>query len=1188
MMTVSKISSAGGAADYFTKDGFGDVLGSDKEPLAGEYYTSGTDTGAAQWHGKLASELGLDKVESKEQFNDMLSGKLPSGEQLPAGPTGERTAGWDATFSAPKSVSIQALVAGDERVIKAHDEAVKEALNKLEERTSTRVKEDGKVSRVDTGKLAIATFRHDTNRNLDPQLHTHAAIMNVTKTEDGKYRSIESKDIYRAQKEIGEDYRRSLADKLEKAGYQLEKTHDEKGFNFEIKGVPEQIRKDMSSRSGEVEKALEERGLTRETASAKEKELATLDTRKPKETPANRQELQKEWQQQTAEQGFDPKALAEEAKARAAEPGHAEKVEAAKQADAITETKRSIEKLSETRAVIVEREIIQDVKERTSLTDDQIKSALDKHEKTGAIESRQTHDKYTDKAAKAYTTKSQVDVEKQLIASTQRLTNPNSERNKNAAIMSEKKADAVVEKASKDAEKAGFKMTEEQKSALKGVLSDKQQMHVVQGLAGTAKTTSVLKNATAAMQKAGHTVTAAAPTVSASTKLQSETQADKSKTLQGLIAERGMESLLRKDGGRDFHKTMTKAQKSAQSKADRYEKAASRLEKMASDKTVLGINATTSAGSQEIKDAMRDPLEKRDNSALAAIERGRTEGYAMRTSSGEILTRNDFSGKIDGKWGASWDKASLADRAVGAALGEGVAKDLQAKAAEYRAKAEEYKKEAQQIADAKAGKSKEVIVLDEAGMADAKQTAALQAYAERTGTRIIATGDDKQHGSVGAGEAFSQTKEATKAAGGKVHELTDIKRQQNEQLKSAVNASVQGKISEALNKIEKGGGSVREIADRGERREQIAKDYAALTDAQRDKTIVVDPSKESGKKLTESIRDKLKESGELKREKSYETYESKGLESSEYKYADRYEAGDVLRDTKSGEAIGTVKSVDLTKNTVTFDTKNGEKTLNARDINSRRSELVTKQETNFAVGDRVRANTATSLGDKGSSGRVVGHSKDGLKVQDEAGKTHTISHDQVKDMTHNYVTTSHKSQGQTVDRAMINMDSKQTNLANRQTAYVAVSRAKFEAHIYTDQKEALAQTVEKNTGVTQTAVDVKEAVQQDKQQDKQQDQTAKMTRNDSVTSRDNAVKEQKTEMQKTQDSSYQRSETDKSADRSESSYKRSETDMSAERSEKSAQQEQKQEQQEIEQSGGFDRQDDRANDKDDDRSSDRR
>jgi conjugative relaxase-like TrwC/TraI family protein len=150
MMTVSKISSAGGAADYFTKDGFGDVLGSDKESLAGEYYTSGTDAGAAQWHGKLADELGLDKVESKEQFNDMLSGKLPNGEELPVGPTGERSAGWDATFSAPKSVSIQGLVGGDERVIKAHDEAVKEALDKFEERASTRVKTNGEVEHVNS------------------------------------------------------------------------------------------------------------------------------------------------------------------------------------------------------------------------------------------------------------------------------------------------------------------------------------------------------------------------------------------------------------------------------------------------------------------------------------------------------------------------------------------------------------------------------------------------------------------------------------------------------------------------------------------------------------------------------------------------------------------------------------------------------------------------------------------------------------------------------------------------------------------------------------------------------------------------------------------------------------------------------------------------------------------------------
>ena len=94
----------------------------------------------------------------------------------------EHRAGWDATFSAPKSVSLTALVGGDDRVREAHRNAVTTALSELERYTQARI--GGNNPAETTGKFVAAKFEHDTARPVDgyaaPQLHTHAVIFNIT------------------------------------------------------------------------------------------------------------------------------------------------------------------------------------------------------------------------------------------------------------------------------------------------------------------------------------------------------------------------------------------------------------------------------------------------------------------------------------------------------------------------------------------------------------------------------------------------------------------------------------------------------------------------------------------------------------------------------------------------------------------------------------------------------------------------------------------------------------------------------------------------------------------------------------------------------------------------------------------------------------------------------------------------
>src|ERR1700761_8698037 len=187
MLTISKPLSAGQAQTYHAK-----------EFTAAEqnYWKQGGEI-EGEWHGKLAAEFGLAGACSAEDFSRLSEGQNPeTGERLVRhhkvqeyqGEDGktvtpvQHRAGWDATFSAPKSVSLTALVGGDDRVRVAHREAVNVALDQLERYTQARI--GGSHPAETTGQFVAAKFEHDTARPVDgyaaPQLHTHAVIFNMT------------------------------------------------------------------------------------------------------------------------------------------------------------------------------------------------------------------------------------------------------------------------------------------------------------------------------------------------------------------------------------------------------------------------------------------------------------------------------------------------------------------------------------------------------------------------------------------------------------------------------------------------------------------------------------------------------------------------------------------------------------------------------------------------------------------------------------------------------------------------------------------------------------------------------------------------------------------------------------------------------------------------------------------------
>ena len=312
MLSIGALGSAAQGAAYYERDG---------------YYASGDPEhrAASAWAGRGAGELGLEGPVDAETFRAVLEGNVPDGSGTRLGRRTrdgsiEHRPGRDLTFSAPKSVSVAALVGGDARIVEAHDRAVKATLGWVEGNAAeTRLRDPGTGRMVRAGgqKIVAATFRHDTSRNLDPQLHTHAVLANMVKGGDGKWRTMANEGLYERQKLIGMLYRSELARGLDRLGYGIEKTHAD--GRFEIAGVPRNVVEAFSTRRAEIEAAMAERNLGDSADSPRLAERAALMTRAAKRD-VDRGELASVWERQAAELGFDARALVAEAASKSAAP----------------------------------------------------------------------------------------------------------------------------------------------------------------------------------------------------------------------------------------------------------------------------------------------------------------------------------------------------------------------------------------------------------------------------------------------------------------------------------------------------------------------------------------------------------------------------------------------------------------------------------------------------------------------------------------------------------------------------------------------------------------------------------------------------------------------------------------------------------------------------------------------------
>ncbi|HVB86544.1 MAG TPA: MobF family relaxase [Candidatus Dormibacteraeota bacterium] len=513
MLTISNPLSASQAQAYHAEE-----FSNARE----NYYTQ-CDQIRGEWHGRLAEQWGLRGDVREEHFQRLSEGQHPvTGEQLVRHKaarkyvnehgqkvrTMEHRAGWDATFSAPKSVSLTALVGGDERVRTAHQQSVAVALDELEQYVQARI--GGSLPAETTGKWVAAKFEHDSARPVDgyaaPQLHTHVVFFNLTETEDGETYALQPQELYKTQQYATVAYRSELAMRLKELGYEVERG---KSGQPEIEGYSDQYLAASSPRRQQIEEHLAKENQRGADAA----QIAAHKTREAK-AEISREEMQRRHREMAEAFGNEPERVIGVARERALQADRDAPHTTAN--SAVTFSK---ERNLEREAVVEERELLRDALRRsmgeTTLTE--VRSEFDKRVGAGefiGVEKR------PGAPGRVFTTQEMIDYERDTIQVMRE------GQNKHSAIVSAGTRSEVA--------KDYPHLSENQRAAVEQILASRDQITALEGVAGSGKTTSLTAIREAA-EREGYKVKGFAPTSRAAQKL-SEAGIESS-TLQRHVAQ---------------------------------------------------------------------------------------------------------------------------------------------------------------------------------------------------------------------------------------------------------------------------------------------------------------------------------------------------------------------------------------------------------------------------------------------------------------------------------------------------------------------------------------------------------------------------------------------------------------------------------------------------------------------------
>jgi conjugative relaxase-like TrwC/TraI family protein len=513
MLTISKPLSAGQAQTYHQKEFTA------KE----QNYWSQRGVIAGEWQGRMADQFGLAGAVSAEDFAKLSQGQHPqTGEQLVRQRasyeyqdadgktirTMEHRAGWDATFSAPKSVSLTALVGDDQRVRDAHRQSVSVALDQLERYTQARI--GGNHPPETTGRFIAAKFEHDTARPVDgyvaPQLHTHAVVFNVTERDNGQPRAIQPQSLFASQQFATAVYQSELTYRLRQLGYEI--TTGRSGAP-EIKGYTQEYLDASSPRSQQIREYLERTGRSGKEAA----EIAAHSTRDRKEIHSPR-EVMAAHRKMAEDFGHQADSVVRAARERSQ---HQKKP--VNSWDRVRESLTfSRDKNFEREAVVDERALIRDGLRRGmgEITHAQVRANLDTRLASGEFQIVARHQ---GSPARHFTTAKTIEAEHEIV---RRVCEG---QNRTEPVLPRRQAIAVADQHAH--------LNRAQRTVVEDVLSSPDRIQGIQGFAGAGKTTT-LTAIRGAAESQGYEVEGLAPASRAVRQLNEA--GIEAGTLQGFLA----------------------------------------------------------------------------------------------------------------------------------------------------------------------------------------------------------------------------------------------------------------------------------------------------------------------------------------------------------------------------------------------------------------------------------------------------------------------------------------------------------------------------------------------------------------------------------------------------------------------------------------------------------------------------
>ena len=924
---------------------------------AAHYFSSADDYYAkenpGEWQGQGAQALGLTGPVEQAQFSRLLDGQLPNGERIQKtfDPVDhKKRMGLDLTFSAPKSVSMQALVAGDKDVTAAHDRAVTRALEQVERLAEARKKVQGTSYRERTANMVIGKFRHEMSRSKDPQLHTHAVVLNMTKRADGAWRALSNEDIFRVQHEVDALYKAELAKGLQALGYAIRLVDDQ--GSFELAHIRREQIEAFSSRSLVIEEALAHEGKTRASATTLEKQVISLATR-PRKNESDRLTVKQYWAEKSRALGIDY-GLRSQLDGRhhgagASFGGHGrsdaggEHLAATSLPASLTPAQAvvqyAINHLTEREAVVRETALMATALRRAvSLAGpDEVRAEIRRLVAQGMLI----------EAVPVYRM---------------------ADRRGGPALSS-----------------AGWK---NHLQALKGWSNKQAQQYVSHAIQQGALVPSEKRYTT---QKA-------------------------------LAREKAILAIERSGRG-----------------------------------AVAPIMAAT---------AVKAALE---GSALNAGQRSAVEAMVSSTNrfvgiqgdagTGKTYTVNQAIALIQ-----QAAKASEGYRTVALAPYGNQVKALKSEGLDAHTLASFLRTKDKPIDD------RTLIVLDESGVVGARQMEQVMRIVEKAGARMVLLGDTKQTEAIEAGKPFAQLQQA----GMHTARIREIQRQQDPELKTAVEHAAEGRVVHSLAHIQ----HVEELKDPGERHQAIVNDYLQLSEPERRETLIVAGTNAARREINQMVRASLDLSG---KGREFEILTRVDMTQAQRRFAPSYQPGMVIQPDKDYPAVGLARGETyrvkeaLPGNALAVQRQDGATiTINPRKVTQLSVYHLERAE--LSAGDTVRINRNDpgrdlTNGDRMRVASVWGGMVKLESVEQRDGRpprSLELLANKPLHLEHAYASTVHSSQGLTNDRALIALDTK-SRTTSMNLYYVAISRARQEARVYTNSIQelptAIARHFDKSTAL---------------------------------------------------------------------------------------------------------------------------